>query len=58
MALHLHYGILFGNKILSFAIACIELESITLSEISHTEKEIQYDFTFMRELKKRKNKQN
>ena len=39
---HLHNGILLGHKkkkILSFATACMDLENITLSEISQSEKD-------------------
>ena len=44
-----------NNKILPFVATWIELESVMLSEISQTERQILYDFTYMWNLKKKTN---
>ena len=44
-----------NNKILPFVATWIELESVMLSEISQTERQILYDFTYVWNLKKKAN---
>ena len=46
---HLHDGILLNHKkeILSFVTAWVELKSIMLSDISQSERQVQYKFTCM-----------
>ena len=40
-----YYSTIKKNEILPFATAWVELDSIMLSEINQSEKEIPYDFT-------------
>ena len=54
-----YYLAIKNNEVLSFAIiAWMDLESIILNKMSQTEKdrEIPYDFTYIRNLKKKINK--
>ena len=47
-----------GKKILPFATIWMDLENIKLSEISQSEKDRHYDFTYMWNVMNKLNKQN
>ena len=52
-----YFSTIKNNEILPFATTWVDLESIMLSEISQTERQILYGFTYMRNQKnKQKNK--
>ena len=54
-----YYLAIKKNQILPFVITWVDLEGILLSEISQREKEkIPYNFTYMWNLKNKRNKQN
>ena len=47
-----YYSAIKKNEIMPFAATWIDLEMITLSEVSQTEKDKYYDITYMWNLKK------
>ena len=57
--IHIYNGILFRhkikNEILPFATTWMDLQGIMLSEISQT-REVAYDFTYMWNLKNKRNR--
>ena len=60
VCIHTHNEILFShkmNEILSFTAIQMEPESIILSEISQSEKDIPYSFTHMWNLRNKTNEQ-
>ena len=45
-----YYSAIKKNEIISFAVTWMNLETIILSELSQTERQISYDITYMRNL--------
>ena len=50
-----YYSAIKKNEILPFVTTWIDLEGIMLTEISQTEKDIPYNFTYMWDLKNKTN---
>ena len=50
-----HQSAIKKNEIMPFAVTCMDLEIIILSEVSQTERQISYDTTYMWNLKNNTN---
>ena len=47
-----YYSAIKKNELMPFVATWIDLEIVILTEVSQTEKEISYDITYMRNLKR------